>query len=168
MYTHIIGLDDELWDILEDGIGIQTSGVGMVYDRKYLTLAQKKIYIKHHWVRGILVDALPHSKYIQIIDKSTSKNIFESLCATYEGNQQVQEAKTNLLVQQYELFKMKNDENIETMFSRFQVLVLGLQVLNKSYTTSYHVKKIVKSLLGKYIPKVTAIQEAKDLNTLSL
>lgn len=24
MYTHLIGLDDELWDILEDGIDIQS------------------------------------------------------------------------------------------------------------------------------------------------
>ena len=27
MYTHIIGLDDELWDILEDGIDIPLNGV---------------------------------------------------------------------------------------------------------------------------------------------
>ena len=59
------------------------------------------LYKKHHRVRGILVDALPHSKYIKIIDKSTAKTIFESMCATYEGNQQVKEAKANLLVQQY-------------------------------------------------------------------
>lgn len=38
---------------------------------------------------------------------------------------------------------MKEDEDIETMFSRFQVLVSGLQVLSKSYTTFDHVKKIL-------------------------
>lgn len=119
MYTHIIGLDDELWDILEDGIDIQVKGVGMVYDKKSLTPDRKKIYGKYHTVRGILVDALPHSMYLQIIDKSTSKIIFKYLCATYEGNQQVQEAKENLMVQQYDLFSMKDDEDIEKIFSRF-------------------------------------------------
>lgn len=34
MYTHIIGLDDELWDILEDGINFEVDGVCMVTDRK--------------------------------------------------------------------------------------------------------------------------------------
>lgn len=63
---------------------------------------------------------------------------------------------------------MKEDENIETMFSRFQVLVSRLQVLNKSYTTSDHVKKILRSLPMRYIPKVTDIQEAKDLNNINL
>lgn len=157
IYTHLIGLDDELWDILEDIIYIQVNSVGMVSDRNSLTPAQKKIYRKHHRVRGILVDVLPHSEYIKIIDKSTTKTIFKSLYDTYEGNQQVQEAKANLLVQQYELFKMKEDENIETMFSRFQVVVSRLQVLNKSYTSYDHVKKIHMSLPVRYIHKVTTI-----------
>lgn len=60
--------------------------------------AHKKIHRKHHRVRDILVNGLPHSEYIKIIDKSTAKTIFESLCATYEGNQQVKEEKDNLLV----------------------------------------------------------------------
>lgn len=124
MYTHITSLDDELWDILEDDIDILVNGVGMVTDRKSLTPAQKNNNMKHHEVRGILVDALPHSEYIKIIDKSTSRTIFESQCATNEGNQQVKEAKPSILVQQYELFKMKEYEDIQTMFSRFKFLYL--------------------------------------------
>lgn len=95
------------------------------------------------------------------------RTIFESVCATYEGNKHVQEAKANLLIQQYELFRMKNDENIELMFSIFQVLVFGLRVLNKSYMTVDHIKKILRSFPVKYKLKVTSIPEAKDLNSLS-
>ncbi|XP_050915307.1 uncharacterized protein LOC127130322 [Lathyrus oleraceus] len=168
MYTHIISLDDEFWDILEDDINIQVNGVGMVSDRKSLTPSQKNIYRKHHRVKDILVDVLPHSEYIQIIDKSTARTIFKSLCATYEWNQQVQEANVNLLFQRYELFKTKEYEDIETMFSRFQIIFSGLQVLNKSYTTSDHVKKILWSLSIKFRSNVTTIHDAKDLNKLSL
>lgn len=117
---------------------------------------------------GIYVDALPHYKYVKIIYKSTANTIFKSSCAIYEGNQQVQGVKTNPMIQQYELFMIKNDENIESMFFRFQVLVFGLQVLNKSYMTMDHIKKILRSLPIKFIPKVTVIQESKDLNSLSL
>lgn len=63
---------------------------------------------------------------------------------------------------------MKEDEDIETMFSRFQVLVSRLQVPNKSYTTSDHVKKILRSIPAKYKSKVTAIKKAKDLNKIIL
>lgn len=62
-----------------------------------------------------MIEVIPHSKYIKIIDKSTAKTIFESLCSTYDVNQQVKEAKTNFLVQHYELFRMKDDEDIETI-----------------------------------------------------
>lgn len=44
----------------------------------------------------------------------------------------------------------------------------GLQVLNKSYTFVDHIKKIFISFLVKFIAKVTTIQEARDLNSLSL
>lgn len=73
MYTHIFGLDDELWDILEDDIDFQVNGVRIVSNRKSLTLDQKKICRKHHRVKGILIDALPHYEYIKTIDKSTAK-----------------------------------------------------------------------------------------------
>jgi hypothetical protein len=40
--------------------------------------------------------------------------------------------------------------------------------MNKSYEVPDHVKKILWSLPSRFIPKVTAIQEAKDLNKLVL
>jgi len=73
-----------------------------------------------------------------------------------------------MLVHQYELVKMKGDESIEEMYSRFQTLVSRLQILKKSYVVSDHVSKILRSLPARWRPKVTAIEEAKDLNTLSV
>jgi len=72
------------------------------------------------------------------------------------------------MVQQYETLKMKEDEDIDTMFSRFHVLVSGRQVLGKSYTTKDHVNKMLWSLPVKWMPKVRAFQEAKYLNKLRL
>src|SRR4030065_1042305 len=168
LYSHIIGIDDELWDVIEDGIDIEVDDQGKSADRKSLTEAQKKVYKKHHRARGIIIDVIQHEEFMRICNKSTAKSIYDSLCSTYEGNQQVKEAKANMLVHQYELFKMSEDETIESMFTRFQTLVSGLQVLKKSYTTPDHVKKILRSLPAKWRPKVTTIEEARDLNNLSL
>ena len=101
-------------------------------------------------------------------DKSTAKAMFASLCANYEGSKKVREAKALMLVHQYELFRTKEDESIEQMYSRFQTLVSGLQILKKSYVASDHVSKILRSLPARWRPKVTAIEEAKYLNTLSV
>jgi len=169
MYSHIMGMDDELWEILEEGVGdLKLDEEGAALDRKAHTAEQKKLYKKHHTIRGILVAALPHKEYLKMSDKSTTKAMFTSLCSNYEGNKKVREAKVTILVHQYELFRMKEDESIETMYSRFQTLVSGLQILKKSYVASDHVNKILRSLPAKWRPKVTTIEEAKDLNTLSV
>jgi len=58
-----------------------------------------------------------------------------------------------MLVHQYELFKMKDDEDIETMYSSFQTLVLGLQILKKRYVAFDHMNKILRSLPSRWRPK---------------
>jgi len=168
-YIYIMGLYEELWDIHEDGVGdLILDEEGAAIDRKNHTPAQKKLYKKHHTIRGSLVTAIPKAEYMKMSDKSTVKAMFASLCANYEGSKKVREAKSLMLVHQYELFKMKDDESIEQMYSRFQILVSRLQILKKSYVASDHVSKILRSLPARWRPKVTAIEEAKDLNSLSV
>jgi len=108
MYSHIMGLDEELWDVLEDGVDdLVLDEEGVVVDRKKHIDAQKKLYKKHHKIRGILVAALPHKEYLKMSDKSTAKAMFVSLCSNYDGNKKVREAKDIMLVHQYDLFRMK-------------------------------------------------------------
>ena len=63
---------------------------------------------------------------------------------------------------------MKDDESVETMFSRFQTLVAGLKVLNKGYSTVNHVKKIIRSMPKKWRPMVTSLNLPKDLSNTRL
>ncbi|KAK2398040.1 putative mitochondrial protein [Trifolium repens] len=171
MYSYIMSIDCDLWDMVEDGVNFENmdlEGVVSSQNRKAFTPTQKLEYKKHHSVKGMMTNAISHDEYLKIGDKKTAKSIWDSLKSKYEGNKQVKEAKANLLVHQYELFKMKDGEDIETMFSRFQILVSGLQVLDKSYTEADHVRKVLRSLPPKWRPKVTAFQESKDLDTVSL
>ncbi|XP_058776384.1 uncharacterized protein LOC131650702 [Vicia villosa] len=86
---------------------------------------------------------------------------------THEGNTQVKETTVVSLIQKYKAFKMKDDEYVETIFSRFQMIVAGLKVLDKGYSISYHIKKIIRSLPKKWRPMVTALKLSKDLNNAS-
>ena len=82
---------------------------------------------------------------MKMSDKSTAKAMLGSLCANYEGSKKVREAKALMIVHQYELFKMKDDESIKQMYLRFQTLIYGLEILKKSYVASDHVSKILRS-----------------------
>ena len=81
---------------------------------------------------------------------------------------QVKETKALALIQKYEEFKMEDSESIEVMFSRFQILVVGLRVLDKGYSTADNIKKIIRSLPKKWRPMVNALKLAKYLNKISL
>ncbi|MCI33286.1 aspartyl-tRNA synthetase, partial [Trifolium medium] len=120
IYSHVNGIDDELWDLVEEGVKIENlddDGKLTITRKKALLVADRKIYNKHHKVRDIIIGAITNDEYERITDKSTAKHMYDSLCSTYDGNEQIQEAKAALLVQQYDLFIMKEDEDIETMFT---------------------------------------------------
>jgi len=77
-------LDEELWDILEDGVGdLVLDEERAAIDRKKHTPEQKKLYKKHHNIRGSLVTAIPKAECMKMSDKSTTKAMFASLFANY-------------------------------------------------------------------------------------
>ncbi|GKA51149.1 zf-CCHC domain-containing protein [Tanacetum coccineum] len=50
----------------------------------------------------------------------------------------------------------------------FNTIVTSLEALDKSFSSRNHVRKFLRALPTKWRPKVTAIEESKDLSTLLL
>ncbi|KAK2974324.1 hypothetical protein RJ640_012307 [Escallonia rubra] len=63
---------------------------------------------------------------------------------------------------------MKEHESINEMYSRFTLIINGLKLLGKIYPENEVVRKILRSLPKRWEAKLTAIQEAKDLNVQKL
>ena len=55
----------------------------------------------------------------QLVKRPTANEIWDKLDVTHGGTNQVNESKISMLVHSYELFKMKQEENITEMFTRF-------------------------------------------------
>ena len=85
---------------------------------------------------------------------------------THQGASFMKETKINILVQQYEMFKMHSNETIAQMFARFTTITNDLNALGKSFTSTELVNKILRSLPKAYQSKVMAIREARDLSKL--
>lgn len=60
---------------------------------------------------------------------------------TYEGTSKVKEAQTSALVNEYELLKIVDNENIETMFTRFSKIINELNSPRMVYSNALQVKK---------------------------
>ncbi|GJU06135.1 hypothetical protein Tco_1122565 [Tanacetum coccineum] len=84
------------------------------------------------------------------------------------GNSQVKDNKVDLLVQQYEQFVISKDESIDSAFARFNTIVTSLKALDEGYSSKNYVRKFLRALHPKWRAKVTAIEESKDLMSLSL
>ncbi|GJS34854.1 retrovirus-related pol polyprotein from transposon TNT 1-94 [Tanacetum coccineum] len=87
---------------------------------------------------------------------------------THQGNSQVKDNKIDLLVQQYEQFVISEDESIDSAFARFNTIITSLKALDEGYSSKNYVRKFLRALHPKWRAKVTAIEESKDLTSLSL
>ncbi|GAV91345.1 UBN2 domain-containing protein, partial [Cephalotus follicularis] len=100
------------------------------------------------------------NEFNRISSCDSAKEMWDLLEVTYEGTNQVKESKISMLVHEYEF--------ISDMFTRFTTIINSLKNLGKSYPNQELVRKILRCLPKNWTPKVTAIEEAKDLSILPL
>ncbi|GJU14804.1 retrotransposon protein, putative, ty1-copia subclass, partial [Tanacetum coccineum] len=87
---------------------------------------------------------------------------------SYKAAIQVKDNKIDLLVQQFEQFVISEDESIDSAFARFNTIITSLKALDEGYSIKSYVRKFLRALHPKWRAKVTAIEESKDLTSLSL
>nr|GEW86230.1 DUF4219 domain-containing protein/UBN2 domain-containing protein [Tanacetum cinerariifolium] len=97
----------------------------------------------------------------------TTKDIWQSLLITHQGNSQVKDKKIDLLVQQYEQFTILEEESIDSGFARFNTIVTSLKALDKGFSSKNYVRKFLRALHPKWRTKFTTIEESKDLSLLA-
>ncbi|XP_070009038.1 uncharacterized protein [Nicotiana sylvestris] len=73
-----------------------------------------------------------------------------------------------MLTTEYELFRMKDDESIQDMYTRFTSIINELHSLGDVIPRNKLVRKTLSVLRGSWESKVNAITEAKDLQTLTM
>ncbi|GJX51237.1 hypothetical protein Tco_0278082 [Tanacetum coccineum] len=116
----------------------------------------------------IIYNALPRKEYERIFTCQTAKEIWDSLLITHQGNNQVKANKIDLLVQQYEQFIIPKEESIDNAFAKFNTIITSLKVLDEGFSSKNCVRKFLRALHPKWRAKVIAIEESKNLTTLSL
>ncbi|GKF16453.1 zf-CCHC domain-containing protein, partial [Tanacetum coccineum] len=68
----------------------------------------------------------------------------------------------------YEQFIIFEDESINIAFVRFNTIITSLKALDEGYPSKNYVRKFLRALHPKWKAKVMAIEESKDLTSLSL
>lgn len=87
---------------------------------------------------------------------------------THESASQVEESKIWLFTHKYEVFKKEEGDTINAMYNQFKDIIIGLKWLGKVIGKVELNQKILLPLPKEWCSKVTDIEEAKDLVTITM
>ncbi|GJT98331.1 hypothetical protein Tco_1093849 [Tanacetum coccineum] len=162
--TYVKSKDLDLWHVITNGDfqpiqqNLETKLDEVIPFEKQSDDLKKKL-AKNNEAKMVIYNALPRKEYERIFMCNTTKEIWKTLLITHQGNNQVKDNKIDLLVQQYEQFVISEDETIDSAFARFNTIITSLKAIDEGYSRNNYVK---------WRAKVTAIEESKDLTSLSL
>ncbi|GJV76966.1 zf-CCHC domain-containing protein [Tanacetum coccineum] len=171
--TYVKSKDLDLWHVITDGDfppiqnNPETKKDEIVPFHKQNDDLKKKL-AKNNEAKMVIYNALPRKEYERIFMCQTAKEIWDTLLITHQGNNQVKANKIDLLVQQYEQFMIPEEESIDNVFAKFNTIITSLKALDESFSSKNCVRKFLRALHLKWREKVTAIEESKNLTTLSL
>ncbi|GJZ10241.1 zf-CCHC domain-containing protein [Tanacetum coccineum] len=171
--TYVKSKDLDLWHVITNGdfqpiVQNPETKLDEVIPFEKQTDDLKKRLAKNNEAKMVIYNALPRKEYERIFLCNTAKKIWKTLLITHQGNSQVKDNKIDLLVQQYEQFVISEDQSIDSAFARFNTIITSLKALDEGYSSKNYVGKFLRALHPKWRAKVTAIEESKDLTSLSL
>ncbi|KAH9745941.1 hypothetical protein KPL70_004261 [Citrus sinensis] len=172
MRIYLQALDYEIWEVVCDGPFMPTfkDEVGDDIPKpssQWSELEKRKMSLNSKAMNALFC-ALDKKEFHRVSSCESAQEIWNKLEVVYEGTNQVKKSKISRYTRQYELFQMEQNENVYFMYTRFTDIVNTLGALGKTFSNSEKVKRIIRSLPKEWRPKRTAIEEAKDLNTLPL
>jgi hypothetical protein len=157
MRTYIMSLGADVWDVVD---------IGYV---KPVVLANKDDKLEFSFntkAMNSISSGLAEEEFVKVMHLGTTKEMWDKLISSYEGNEKVKDAKLQTYRIQFEQLKMKEDETIGKYFSRVEEMVNAMKALGETIDEPSLVQKILRSLPDMFNPKVSAIEELNDLKTL--
>ncbi|GAV79275.1 UBN2 domain-containing protein [Cephalotus follicularis] len=172
MTIFIQSLDYNLWDLIVDDPHLPSirdeNGESIPKPRNTYNDDDRRRVQLHAKTKHVIICAINSSEFNRVSSCIFAKEMWDRLEVTYEGTDKVKDAKISMLVHDYELFSMNEDEDIKSMFTRFTNIINALQSLDKTYSNSELTRKILRCLPRSWLPKVTAIEEENNRSILPL
>ncbi|GJV19065.1 hypothetical protein Tco_1368085 [Tanacetum coccineum] len=143
--TYVKSKDLDLWHVITNGdfqpiIQNKEAKLDEVIPFEKQTDDLKRRLVKNNEAKMVIYNALPRKEYERIFMCNTAKEIWKTLIITHQDN----------------------------AFAKFNTIITSLKALDEGYSSKNYVRKFLRALHPKWRAKVTAIEESKDLTSLSL
>ena len=106
--------------------------------------------------------------FTKIMNLETPKQIWDKLQVEFEGSNRVKTVKLLALKREFELMKMKDNENVKSYSGRLMNTVNQMRLLGETFEDHKIVEKLMMSIPERFEAKISTIEESCDLQTLSI
>src|SRR4030066_28518 len=159
--------DIDMWSIITKGDYVPTEA-GVAKPQATWTADEKAKVLLNSKAQLFLSCALTMEESERVDECTSSNQVWDTLRVHHEGTSHVKETRIDIGVKKFEIFEMSENETIDEMYARFTTIVNEMRSLGKVYSTHDRIRKILRCLPSSWRPMVTAITQAKDLNSLTL
>ncbi|KAL1191738.1 hypothetical protein V5N11_001521 [Cardamine amara subsp. amara] len=156
----------ELWNLVEEGIPEAAIGTTSASEGQRRGVEEAKL--KDLKIKNFLFQTIDREILETILDKSTSKTIWESMRKKYQGSTKVKRAQLQALRKEFELLAMKEGKKIDIFLGRTLAVVNKMKTNGEVMEQSTIVGKILRSLTPKFNYVVCSIEESNDLSIMSI
>ena len=154
-----------LWSLVENGI--QEPIVGTALSNAQQTqLDDAKM--KDHQVKHYLYQAIDRVTFEQILDRRTSKIVWDSLKSKFGGNAKVKQSLLNTLRRDFEILQMKHSETIAEYFVRVTSVANQMRSNGETMPDTKVVEKVLRTLTERFTYVVVSIEESKDVSAMTI
>ena len=151
MRSYLQSLGADVWAIVEEGYQYPAAVPIDPTERKNYETNAKAV--------NALLGSLTESEFFKVMQLDTSKEIWDKIILSYEGDAKVKSAKLQTLRIQYENLKLDNEESIANFFLHLDDIVNRMRNLGETITESTLVEKVLRSLTAKFESKFSALEE---------
>lgn len=155
----------EYWQVVSNGINEPTDGATLT-DAQKLELEGQRL--KDLKAKNYLFQAIDRAILETILCKDTSKHIWDSMKKKYQGSARAKRQLLQTLRSEFEILRMKQGESVSDYFSRAMAIVNKMRTYGDKVDDVMLIEKILRSMTSKFNFVVCSIEEANDIDELSI
>ncbi|XP_050889895.1 uncharacterized protein LOC127095219 [Lathyrus oleraceus] len=155
----------EYWMVVVSGVAEPAADAELSDGQK---TEQEGLKLKDLKAKNYRFQAIDRSILETILCKDTAKHIWDSMKKKYQGTTRTKRQQLQSLRSEFELLRMKSGESVTDYFSRMMAIVNKMRIHGDKTTDVTVVEKIFRSLTLKFNFVVCSIEEANDVDELSI
>ena len=137
------------------------------YKQIWYGIKPTRLLIKFN-LTNALFNAVTNEEFKKISSTESAKEVWTILQTTYEGPKAIKDLKLQRLTTSFEEIKMEEDESFDEFYAKLKDIVNSAINLGETIHEPKIVRKVLRSLPERFHPKITTIEESKDIDNIPL